>query len=54
MIKNPISVYINWTAYNEFSGNVVLTEAFAMEQLDYLFRRRGSRNAWRTMSSQVF
>jgi hypothetical protein len=54
MIKNPISVYINWAAYDEISDNVVLTEVIAMEQLDYLFRRRGSRNAWRTMSSQVF
>jgi hypothetical protein len=40
MIKNPISVYINWAAYDELSDNVELTEAIAMEQLEHLLRLR--------------
>ena len=40
MIKNPISVYINWAAYDELSDNVELTEVIAMEQLDHLLRLR--------------
>lgn len=40
MIKNPISVYINWAAYDELSDNVELTETIAMEQLDHLLRLR--------------
>lgn len=40
MIKNPVSVYINWAAYDELSDNVELTEAIAMAQLDQLLRLR--------------
>lgn len=40
MIKNPVSVYINWAAYDELSDNVELTEAIAMEQLNHLLRLR--------------
>ncbi len=42
MINNPISVYINWAAYDELSDNVELTETIAMEQLDHLLRLRKS------------
>lgn len=40
MIKNPVSVYINWAAYDELSDNVELTETIAMQQLDHLLRLR--------------
>ncbi len=40
MIKQPISIYINWAAYDELSDNVELTEALAMRQLDELLRLR--------------
>jgi hypothetical protein len=40
MIEHPISVYINWAAYDELSDNVELTEALAMRQLDELLRLR--------------
>ncbi len=40
MIKQPISVYINWAAYDELSDTVELTEALAMRQLDELVRLR--------------
>jgi hypothetical protein len=40
MIRQPISVYINWAAYDELSDNVELTEALALRQLDELIRLR--------------
>ena len=40
MIQRPISVYINWAAYDELSDNVELTEALAMRQLRELLRMR--------------
>jgi hypothetical protein len=42
MIQHPITVYINWAAYDELSDNVELTEALAMRQLDELLRLRKS------------
>lgn len=36
----PVSVYVNWTAYDELSDNVELTEALAMQQFDELLRLR--------------
>ena len=41
MLKEPVSVYINWAAYDELSDNVELTEALALRQLDELIRLRG-------------
>lgn len=41
MLKQPVSVYINWAAYDELSDNIELTEAIAMRQLDELIRLRG-------------
>lgn len=40
MINHPISVYINWAAYDELSDNVELTEALAMRQLQEVLRLR--------------
>jgi len=33
MIREPISVYINWAAYDELSDEIELTEALALRQL---------------------
>ncbi len=41
MIKEPVSVYINWAAYDELSDNVELTEELALRQLDELIRLQG-------------
>jgi hypothetical protein len=40
-VKQPVSIYINWAAYDELSNNVELTETLAMRQLDELIRLRG-------------
>jgi hypothetical protein len=36
----PLAVYINWTAYDELSDTIELTEALAMQQFDELLRLR--------------
>jgi hypothetical protein len=41
MLTDPTLVYINWSAYDELSDNVPLTEALALKQLDELIRLRG-------------
>jgi hypothetical protein len=38
--QRPISVYINWAAYDELSDNVELTEKLALEQLNEVVRLR--------------
>ena len=40
MIKRPISIYINWAAYDELSDAVELDETIAMRQMDELLRLR--------------
>jgi len=40
MIRQPISVYNNWSAYDELSDNVALTEELALKQLDEMLRLR--------------
>jgi hypothetical protein len=40
MLSNPTLVYINWSAYDELSDNVPLTEELALKQLDELIRLR--------------
>lgn len=40
MLSEPLAVYINWSAYDELSDAVELTEAIAMRQLDELLRLR--------------
>lgn len=40
MIQGPEGVYINWSAYDELSDNVQLTEELAMRQLGELLRLR--------------
>jgi hypothetical protein len=39
-IPNPISVYDNWSAYDELSDNVPLTQALSMRELDNVLRLR--------------
>jgi hypothetical protein len=36
--RRPITIYNNWSSYDELSDNVPLTEALAMKQLDELVR----------------
>lgn len=42
MMNQPVSVYINWAAYDELSDNVELTEELAMQQLEELLRLRSA------------
>jgi hypothetical protein len=37
-LQAPISVYNNWSAYDELSDNIPLTESLAMRELDELLR----------------
>ncbi len=37
-LPNPISVYDNWSTYDELSDNVPLTEALTMKELDQMLR----------------
>jgi hypothetical protein len=39
-IPNPISVYDNWSAYDELSDNVPLTQTLSMRELDNVLRLR--------------
>jgi hypothetical protein len=39
-LPNPISVYDNWSTYDELSDNVPLTEALTMQEFDQLLRLR--------------
>jgi hypothetical protein len=39
-LKQPVAVYNNWSAYDELSDNVRLTEALAMKQLGEILRLR--------------
>jgi hypothetical protein len=39
-LNQPIAVYNNWSAYDELSDNIELTEALAMEELDQILRLR--------------
>ncbi len=40
MIRRPISIYVNWAAYDELSDAVELDEALALRQLDEALRLR--------------
>ena len=40
MLRDPISVYNNWSSYDELSDNVPLTEQLAMKEMDELLRLR--------------
>jgi hypothetical protein len=55
-LSAPISVYNNWSAYDELSDNVPLTEALAMRELDELLRlkRAGVRFDYYTMDAFWF
>src|SRR3974390_1325402 len=38
--RDPIFVYNNWSAYDELSDNIPLTEELAMRELDQMIRWR--------------
>jgi hypothetical protein len=40
MLRQPLSVYINWSSYDELSDAVELTEDLAMRQFDHFLRLR--------------
>jgi hypothetical protein len=42
LLKDPIWVYNDWSAYDELSDNIPLTEALAMKELDEIMRLRKS------------
>lgn len=42
LLKAPIWVYNNWSAYDELSDNVPLTEKLAMHELDEILRLRNA------------
>ena len=42
MLKKPVTIYDNWSAYDELSDNIVLTEELAMRQLFELLRLRSA------------
>ena len=39
-VTQPAAIYVNWTAHDELSDNVELTETLAMQQFDELLRLR--------------
>jgi hypothetical protein len=39
-LNQPVAVYNNWSAYDELSDNIVLTEELAMKQLQEILRLR--------------
>ena len=39
-VSDPISVYNNWSSYDELSDNVPLTEQLALKELDEIIRLR--------------
>ena len=40
--RKPVTIYNNWSAYDEISDNIPLTEALAMRELDELVRLKQS------------
>src|ERR1700704_4264204 len=38
LLRDPIWVYNDWSAYDELSDNIPLTEALAMKELDQIVR----------------
>ncbi len=40
MLTYPVGIYINWSAYDELSDRVELTEEIAMTQLEHMIRLR--------------
>lgn len=40
--KRPLTIYNNWSAYDELSDNIPLTEALAMKELDEIVRLKKS------------
>lgn len=40
VLNQPVAVYNNWSAYDELSDNVELTEALALKELDEIVRLR--------------
>jgi hypothetical protein len=56
LARDPIFVYNNWSAYDELSDNIPLTEQLAMKQLDEILRLRrfGIRFDYYTMDAFWF
>jgi hypothetical protein len=46
MLKKPIAIYDNWTAYDELSDQIELTEDLATRQLDELLLRLEGKVYW--------
>src|ERR1039457_3435984 len=40
LLREPVWVYNNWSAYDELSDNIPLTETLALKELDELIRLR--------------
>jgi hypothetical protein len=40
MLREPLGVYVNWSAYDELSDSVPLTQELAMTQFEHLLRLR--------------
>jgi hypothetical protein len=55
-IPDPISVYDNWSVYDELSDNVPLTQALTMTELDNIlrFRKAGARFDYYVMDAFWF
>ena len=55
-LQAPISVYNNWSSYDELSDNIPLTEKLAMRELDELLRlkKAGVRFDYYTMDAFWF
>lgn len=55
-ISDPISVYDNWSAYDELSDHVPLTQALAMRELDQVLRlkKHGARFDYYVMDAFWF
>lgn len=56
LARDPIFVYNNWSAYDELSDNIPLTEQLAMKELDEIvrFRRLGVRFDYYTIDAFWF
>src|ERR1700732_5482450 len=56
LARDPIFVYNNWSAYDELSDNIPLTEQLAMKELDEILRlrRAGGRVALYMMDAFWF
>lgn len=56
VLPDPVSIYDNWSTYDELSDNVPLTQALAMKELDQLIRlhKAGARFDYYVMDAFWF